>query len=250
MAQDQKSFEAPPKIKDDQPKAAILIIGNEILSGRTVDKNINFLAVELDRMNIPVREVRIVRDEMDAIVNAVRSLSQNYTYVFTSGGIGPTHDDITCDAMGVAFDRSIVEHPDALRRLQEHYGDALNEPRRSMARMPEGSELIDNHVSAAPGFRIENVHVMAGIPSILQVMFKAVEHTLVGGDPIHTESVVFHIAESLLADRLLKLQQEYSAVEIGSYPSFKHGHPSVTVLSRSRDEAALGEVVSRLKAME
>jgi len=232
---------------DPSPTAGILIIGNEILSGRTADKNINFLALELNKLHIPVREVRVVRDEIQAIVSAVRALSQTYTYVFTTGGIGPTHDDITWEAMGVAFNRPIIEHPEALKRLQLHYGDALTDARRSMAHMPEGSELIDNAVSAAPGFRIQNVHVMAGIPSILQVMFKSLEHTLVGGPVVHTESVAFHRAESLLAPMLTSLQNEYPEVEIGSYPSFKNGAPSVTIVARSKDEKALGAVVNALQ---
>ena len=174
------------------PTAAILVIGDEILSGRTRDTNMHHLATALTEVGIDLKEARFVSDDDTAIVDAIRSLSKSYDHVFSSGGIGPTHDDITADAIATAFHKRIDVREDALKILQAHYdrqGVELNEARLRMARIPDGAELIDNPVSSAPGFRLSNVHVMAGVPSIFQAMVHSVVPTLTGGLPIQSETL-------------------------------------------------------------
>lgn len=220
--------------------AAVLIIGNEILSGRTKDANLPFLGERLGELGIRLAEARVVADLKDEIVAAVNALRQRYTYVFTTGGIGPTHDDITAECVAAAFGRPLIRNPEALALLQAHYapGD-LNEARLRMANTPEGATLIENPISHAPGFRIENVHVLAGVPAIMRAMFDSLAPGLTGGPPLQSRTVTSKLPEGALAAGLGALQERYPEVDIGSYPSFRDGRPSVAVVLRATDETRL-----------
>lgn len=225
-----------------QPSAAIIIIGNEILSGRTQDKNIAYIAQGLTAKGIQLSEVRIIRDDKETIINVVNQLRQQYDYVFTSGGIGPTHDDITSESIAAAFNVALLRHPEAVRRLEEHYRDRtedLNEARLRMANIPDGGTLIDNPVSAAPGFKIENLYVFAGVPVILQAMFDNILPTLNGGEPILSRTITADITEGNLAEPLGKLQEQWPNVEIGSYPFIRNGKLGVSIVLRSTSEDTL-----------
>ena len=187
------------------PTAAMLVIGDEILSGRTRDSNMHYLAGQLTAIGVDLCEVRVVGDEQSVIISAVQSLSAAYDNVFTSGGIGPTHDDITADCIAAAFDADIDVRPDARAILQEHYtraGTELNEARLRMARIPEGAEMIDNPVSAAPGFKLANVHVMAGVPAVFEAMVASVLPTLTGGAPLVSKTLRIERGEGDIAGPL------------------------------------------------
>lgn len=220
--------------------AAIIVIGNEILSGRTKEANLAFLAERLNALGVRLMEGRIVADVETAIVKAVNECRGAYDYVFTTGGIGPTHDDITAAAIAKAFSLPLVAHPEAVARLTHHYGAAqLNEARMRMASVPQGASLIDNPISAAPGFQVDNVFVMAGVPLIMQAMFEAVRHRLVGGEPLRSSTFRTNLAEGVMASDLAALQARYPDVEIGSYPSFARREHGVRIVLRSTDEARL-----------
>ncbi|MDJ0935553.1 MAG: molybdopterin-binding protein [Kiloniellales bacterium] len=225
---------------DGPVTAAVLIIGNEILSGRTKDANLPYLGERLGELGIRLAEARVVADLKDEIVAAVNVLRQRYTYVFTTGGIGPTHDDITAECVAAAFGRPLIRNPEALALLQAHYapGD-LNEARLRMANTPEGATLIENPISHAPGFRIENVHVLAGVPAIMRAMFDSLAPGLTGGPPLRSRTVTSKLPEGALAAGLGALQVRYPEVDIGSYPSFRDGRPSVAVVLRATDESRL-----------
>ena len=236
------------------PTAAILVIGDEILSGRTRDANMHHLAKVLSEIGIDLKEARFVSDVETAILNAVRSLSTSYDHVFTSGGIGPTHDDITADAIAAAFHTHIDVRADALNILRMHYerqGIELNEARLRMARIPDGAELIDNPVSAAPGFRLGNVYVMAGVPSIFQAMMHSVLPYLTGGLPILSETVRITRGEGDIAADLSALAQTYADVTLGSYPFQKDGIHGTNLVLRSSDKdrlaSAKAELIKRLQ---
>jgi len=230
--------------------AAILVIGNEILSGRTRDANVAFLGAELAQRGIALAEVRIVRDEEPAIIAALDALRAAYTYVFTSGGIGPTHDDITAAAVARAFGRPLVEDAEAVRRLEERSpGQPLNAARRKMATIPAGASLIDNPVSAAPGFRVGNVFVLAGVPAILQAMWAALAPQLERGPALAARQVVMAVREGDLAQPLALLQGRHPTVELGSYPSFGAEGPRVAVVARGTDPAQLDRVEAELRAL-
>jgi len=222
--------------------AAVLIIGNEILSGRTQDANLAYLAKGLNEVGVRLGEARVIADVEDEIVAAVNALRARHDYVFTTGGIGPTHDDITAECVAKAFARPLIRHAEALRRLDAHYertGIELNEARLRMANTPEGADLIDNPVSSAPGFRVENVYVMAGVPRICQAMFDGIKHTLVGGAPVLTRTVQCGLPEGKLAAGLKAIQDRFGEVEIGSYPSYRAGGFGVAVVLRTTDAAVL-----------
>ncbi|MDJ0971238.1 MAG: molybdopterin-binding protein [Kiloniellales bacterium] len=225
---------------DGPVTAAVLIIGNEILSGRTKDANLPYLGERLGELGIRLAEARVVADLKDEIVAAVNVLRQRYTYVFTTGGIGPTHDDITAECVAAAFGRPLIRNPEALALLQAHYapGD-LNEARLRMANTPEGATLIENPISHAPGFRMENVHVLAGVPAIMRAMFDSLAPGLTGGPPLRSRTVTSKLPEGALAAGLGALQVRYPEVDIGSYPSFRDGRPSVAVVLRATDESRL-----------
>ena len=223
--------------------AGVVLIGNEILSGRTRDGNLHWLGQQLGELGIRLCEARVVEDETPAIIEAVHALGARNRYVFTTGGIGPTHDDITTAAVAEAFGRPLVEHPEARRRLLDFYGPAgLTAPRLKMAIVPEGAELIDNPVSAAPGFRIGNVFVLAGVTNIMQAMFRAIAPTLEHGAPILARSIEAPLGESRIAEGLADLQSQHPEVAIGCYPRGQAGRPAVCVVVRGRDEALLARV--------
>ena len=235
---------------DTAPTAAILIIGNEILSGRTQDANLGWLAGRLVELGIRIGEARVIPDIETDIVATVRALSERYSYVFTTGGIGPTHDDITAEAIARAFGVPLVEDPEAAGRLRRHYGPENVTPARlRMARIPQGATLIDNIVSAAPGFRIANVFVMAGVPAIMRAMFDWLAPSLVGGARMLDRTISCALGESMLAERLSAIQDRHPDVEIGSYPFFKAGRFGVSLVARGTDAAALESVAGEIAAM-
>ncbi|MEM6407636.1 MAG: molybdopterin-binding protein [Pseudomonadota bacterium] len=232
------------------PTAAMLVIGDEILSGRTRDANMHHLAGQLTEAGISLQEVRVVADMHERIVEAVRALSGAYTYVFTSGGIGPTHDDITADAVGAAFGAKVDVREDARALLEAHYaktGSDLNDARLRMARIPEGATLIDNPVSTAPGFKIENVHVMAGVPAIFNAMVQSVLPSLTGGAPLLSETLRVDRGEGDLAGPLGSVAQELPQLSFGSYPFQRDGVHGANIVVRGTDRAELNAAVSRLR---
>ncbi|MGX9351899.1 competence/damage-inducible protein A [Shimia sp. W99] len=234
------------------PTAAMLVIGDEILSGRTRDANMHFLAGELTKHGVDLREVRIVADDREMIIAAVQALAGAYDTVFTSGGIGPTHDDITADCIAAAFGRSIDVRSDARALLQAHYdnsGQELNEARLRMARIPDGATLIDNPVSVAPGFKVENVHVMAGVPSVFQAMVASVLPTLTGGAPLLSQSLQIMKGEGDIAGPLGALAADYSDLSIGSYPFQKDGVFGANIVIRGTDGARVDAAMTRLAEM-
>jgi molybdenum cofactor synthesis domain-containing protein len=231
--------------------ASVLIIGNEILSGKTQDANLQFMGEAFARLGIKLVEARVIRDEPDVIAAVVNELAARYTYVFTTGGIGPTHDDLTAASVANAFGVELVLDEDASQRLGRGSRE-LTPARLKMAMIPEGASLIDNPISHAPGFRIENVFVMAGIPSIARAMFAAIEHELKGGDPILSESVDIFASEGDIATPLDEIAKRHTEVEIGSYPFSREGRYGASLVVRGTDPAriaaALGEIREKLLA--
>ncbi len=224
------------------PTAAVLLIGDEILSGRTKDRNLGYIADYLGALGIDLKEARVVADVEDEIVAAVNALRSRYTYVFTTGGIGPTHDDITADAIAEAFGTAIVHDPKAVEILLNYFreiGREPNEARMRMARVPAGASLIENTVSKAPGFQMGNVFVMAGVPKIMQTMLEAITPRLAQGTPMQSRSIEFLGGEGDVAKPLGDIQSRFPQVSIGSYP-FQSAHGFATnLVLRSRDIAAL-----------
>ena len=199
--------------------AGFIIIGNEILSGRTQDQNLNFLAKNLVEMGITLKEVRVIGDFEDEIIETVNILKSKYDYVFTSGGIGPTHDDITTESIAKTFNQQLILHPLAHEILIKHYGkENVNQARLKMAYLPSNASLLDNPVSSAPGFRIDNVFVMAGVPKIFQAMFMACKKELICGEKIISREIKINLTESSIAQDLTKLQLQYPDIAMGSYP--------------------------------
>ena len=234
------------------PTAAMLVIGDEILSGRTRDANMHFLAGKLTEAGIDLREMRVVGDVPDAIQSAVRALSEAYTYVFTSGGIGPTHDDITADNIAAAFGVAIDVREDARAILQAHYdrsGLEMNAARLRMARIPEGAALIENPISAAPGFILHNVYVMAGVPSIFEAMVASVLPTLTGGTPLTSRSLTIHRGEGDVAAPLTDLAARYPALSFGSYPFQRDGAYGTNIVIRGQDAAMVEAALADLAAL-
>ncbi len=230
--------------------AAILVIGDEILSGRTKDKNIGYIAEYLTNIGIELRQVRIVPDVEDEIVAALNALRARYTYVFTTGGIGPTHDDITADSVAAAFGVSIDHDPRAIAMLAERFPpDQLNEARLRMARIPAGADLIANSVSKAPGFNIGNVYVMAGVPSIMQAMLDVVAPTLQTGVKILSDTVRAGLREGDIGTALAEVAKAHPDVSIGSYPFFSDAGPDTNVVVRSREADKLTAAMEAVKAM-
>ncbi|MCY7281456.1 MAG: competence/damage-inducible protein A [Sphingomonas bacterium] len=219
--------------------AALVVIGDEILSGRTQDRNVGQIASWLNVQGIRLAEVRVVADVESAIVEAVNGLRARNDYLFTTGGIGPTHDDITVDAVAVALGVGVVVHPEARAILEHYYADkgGINEGRLRMARVPEGAELIPNRMSAAPGIRIGNLFVMAGVPHITAGMLDALTGTLEGGRPLVSVTIGAFAPESEVAELLRSAEQANDGVSIGSYPFFKQGKVGGNFVVRSEDEA-------------
>ncbi|HYV87625.1 MAG TPA: molybdopterin-binding protein [Candidatus Polarisedimenticolia bacterium] len=229
--------------------AAILVIGDEILSGRTQETNLNYLARFLGALGIDLKEGRIVPDIEAEIVMAVNALRSTYDYLFTTGGIGPTHDDITADAIAKAFGVPIHHHPEALAILEPRYKPGeFNEMRRRMARIPEGGILIRNSVSAAPGFQIENVFVMAGVPMIMRAMLEDVAPRLKRGAPVHICTVTARVAEGRIAAALARIQSEHKTVAIGSYPFYREDGSGTQLVARGRDSAAVSAAAEAIEA--
>ncbi len=213
--------------------ACVLIIGNEILSGRTQDANLAFLAQGLNEAGIRLREARVIPDDHDVIVSTVNEVRRGFDYVFTTGGIGPTHDDITAQCIADAFGVALIVHPEARRLLESHYPPGhLNEARLRMAMVPEGAALLPNPISRAPGFRIGNVHVLPGVPSIMQGIFEQLKYRLVGGDTVLSRSVSCHLAEGTLARDLAELQERYPDVRVERVVAWDN--PAHALLEQSR----------------
>ena len=232
------------------PTAAMLVIGDEILSGRTRDANMHYLAGQLTERGIDLKEVRVVSDDAGAIIAAVKALSAGHDHVFTSGGIGPTHDDITADCIAAAFGAHIDVRADARALLQAHYdrsGQELNEARLRMARIPDGATLIDNPVSTAPGFSLGNVHVMAGVPSVFKAMVASILPSLTGGAPLLSRTLQLFKGEGDLAGPLGVFAQDYPDLSVGSYPFQKDGIYGSNIVVRGSDAVALDLAMAELE---
>jgi molybdenum cofactor synthesis domain-containing protein len=228
--------------------AALVVIGDEILSGRTQDKNIAQVAGWLQVQGIRLVEVRVVPDVEDAIARAVNALRAAHDYLFTTGGIGPTHDDITVDAIAKAFDVPVVVHPKARRILEAYYATrgGITDTRLRMARVPQGADLIPNRMSGAPGIKIGNVHIMAGVPHICAQMLDALTGTLEGGAPLISETIGCWVAESEVADLLREVEKAHPQCQIGSYPFFREGKVGANFVIRSTDAEELGSCADTL----
>ena len=231
------------------PTAAMLVIGDEILSGRTRDSNLHHLAQELTRIGITLCEARVVADDHADIVAAVRALSAGHDHLFTSGGIGPTHDDITADAVAAAAGVPISHRPDAMALLQAHYDRAglpFNDARQRMARIPDGAVLIDNPVSTAPGFTLGNVHVMAGVPNIFEAMLAGLLPRLTGGAPLLSQTLRVLRGEGEIATAFGALAAQYPDLSMGSYPFVQQGAHGTNLVVRGTNPARLDEAMLRL----
>jgi molybdenum cofactor synthesis domain-containing protein len=230
--------------------AALLVIGNEILSGETRDANLAFLGAELTGLGIRLAEARVVADDEGAIVAAVNELRRRFDYVFTTGGIGPTHDDITAASVAKAFGRPLTLHPEAHRILQAYYKPSeLNAARLRMAHTPEGADLVENPISGAPGFQVENVFVLAGIPSVMRAMFESLRHRLTGGERVLSHTIVAELPEGRMAEGLGAIQAANPDVEIGSYPFHKEGRYGSRLVMRATDPERLGLVGDEVAAL-
>ena len=224
--------------------AGIIIIGDEILSGRTKDTNINWIATELNNIGVRLIEARIISDDSETIIETVKTFTKKFTYVFSCGGIGPTHDDITTESVASAFNQKLVKDPEAMRRLKIHYEGTnieFNEARQKMAIIPTNSILIDNPVSSAPGYKIENLFVFAGVPKIMQGMFSTILHDLVGGIKLKSKTVSSNVGEGLIAKDLEQIEKKFKTVKIGSYPYFKPGNFGTSIVLRSEYESLLNQ---------
>ncbi|MCH8685804.1 competence/damage-inducible protein A [Pedomonas mirosovicensis] len=219
--------------------AALVIIGDEILSGRTQDANLAYLAKWLNVQGIRLREARVVPDIEAEIVEAVNACRARHDYVFTTGGIGPTHDDITIDAIAKAFGVPVIVHPEAEAMLRAYYGDALTDARLRMARVPEGAELVPNALSAAPGIRIKNVYILAGVPGVARAMLHALDGRLEGGRPVLSRTIGAKVGESTVADLLAATEAAHPGVQVGSYPFWRGGEPNANFVIRSTDPQAM-----------
>ncbi len=250
MASNIESATTDAEITSELVTAAVLVIGDEILSGRTKDKNIGYIADHCTAIGIQLKEVRIVADEQDDIVAALNALRARWTYVFTTGGIGPTHDDITADAIAKAFDVTIDEDPRAMALLIPYYqrrGLELTPGRRRMGRIPKGADLVENSISIAPGFMIGNVITMAGVPSIMQVMLDAVTRKLRTGRKMLSDSIDLTHPEGVVAELFGAHQKEFPDVAMGSYPTFRDNRPQVQLVLRSTDADRLQLAASGLR---
>jgi len=230
--------------------AALVVIGDEILSGRTQDKNVAQIAAWLNVQGIRLAEVRVVADREEAIVEAVNTLRARNDYLFTTGGIGPTHDDITVDAIAAALGVDVEHHPRAVETLTRYYETrgGITEARLRMARVPAGADLIENRVSGAPGIRTGNIFIMAGVPHITAGMLDALTGTLEGGRPVVSKSIGGWVAESEVADTLRQAEKSHEGVAIGSYPFFREGRVGANFVVRSPDEALVDRCLADLTA--
>lgn len=236
---------------DANPTACLLVIGNEVLSGRTQDANIRFLATKLGELGIPLREVRVIPDIRATIVDTINEVRPKFTYIFTTGGIGPTHDDITSECVAEAFDVPWEPHPVAWARMEAAYRPGeFNAARQRMATMPRGCVLIDNGMSVAPGFKIGNVHVMAGVPRVMQSMFGWLAPSLERGRRIESRAVhVVGLPEGLLAEPLKAIQDRYPDLDVGSYPFYRPTGNGVTLVSKGVSAADAEAATAEITAM-
>ncbi len=235
---------------ENNPTAILIIIGNEILSGRTRDANLSFIGQRCEELGIELIEARVVMDEEHAIIDAVNTSRDQCDYVFTTGGIGPTHDDITSASIARAVGIKLERNPDAVAAMDAYYPPGkLNEARLRMADMPVGAVLIDNPVSGAPGFQVQNVFVLPGVPSIMQAMFDGITDRLTGGLPVITVSIKTDLTEGSIAPKLAAIQTMCPDVSIGSYPFFKAGMLGVNLVLRSTDENNLQSAIDKVKSL-
>jgi molybdenum cofactor synthesis domain-containing protein len=238
------------KLQKSNPTAAVIIIGNEILSGRTRDANLSFIGSRCDELGIDLKEARVIQDDQQTIVDTVNFYRKSIDYIFTTGGIGPTHDDITAASIARVFNVDLERNTEAVTTMNKYYPEGkLNEARLKMADIPLGAVLIDNPVSAAPGFQMENVFVLPGVPSIMQAMFDGMTDRLVGGLPMLTESVKTDLPEGTLAPDLAIIQDIYPEVSIGSYPFFRIGMLGVNLVLQSTDNYSLQQTTDKVKDM-
>lgn len=230
--------------------AALLVIGDEILSGRTQDKNVAQVALWLNMQGIRLSEVRVVPDDMAVIGHAVVELKARNDYLFTTGGIGPTHDDITVDAISRALGVSVVIHPRARKALEDYYAGrgGLTDARLRMARVPDGAELIENRMSGAPGIRMGNIFILAGVPHIAGLMLEALSNRLEGGRPMLSRTIGCWVAESEVADLLRETEEAHAGSQIGSYPFFKEGKVGANFVVRSIDAATVDSCIAAIGA--
>ena len=230
--------------------ACVILIGNEVLSGRTQDANLAYLGKRLDELGIRMAEARVIADREDAIVATVNACRAAFDYVFTTGGIGPTHDDITAACIAKAFGVALERNPQALALLHQHYKpEEVTEARLTMADIPAGARLIDNPVSKAPGFQMDNVFVLAGVPRIMQAMFEGLKERLAGGAPVLSKTIAAFVPEGVMASPLAGLQEKYGDVEIGSYPFFRGGKPGTSIVLRGRGEGRIKAAAKELRAV-
>ena len=228
--------------------ACVLIIGNEILSGRTADSNLNYIALTLGGWGIQVREARVIPDVVDDIVSAVNAARDRYHYVFTTGGIGPTHDDITVDCIAKAFDVPIVEHPDIAARIKTRPAPPeVMAARLRMARVPEGATLVENQTGGPQGFRMDNVFVMAGIPMVMQAMLSSLEGQLDTGPVVRSRTVTAYLGESQLAGALADIQNRFPEIDLGSYPFFRKERYGTSLVMRGVDEGRLDAMLAEVE---
>lgn len=230
--------------------AALIVIGNEILSGRTVDQNINWLAIELAEIGIYLDEVRVIADDRDKIISTVNEFKFRYKYIFTTGGIGPTHDDITIESIGLALNKKLILTDEVKQVFIDHYKERLNDNRLKMGYLPEGGVNIKTNNTATAGFKIDNIYVFAGIPKIMREAFNSIKHELKGGQLIISNSLTIYKLEGDIAEKLSAIQDEFPEVEIGSYPFYdddvsKNG---VNIVLRSCDQNKLDLAINKLKS--
>lgn len=233
------------------PTACLVVIGNEVLSGRTQDANIQFLATRLGQIGIPLREVRVIPDVAETIIATVNDVRARFDQVFTTGGIGPTHDDITSECVAAAFGVPWEPHPEAWARMERHYQPGeFNAARQRMATMPRGATLIDNPISIAPGFSIGNVHVMAGIPRVMQAMFESLAPRLAGGPPIVSRAVhATGLPEGRIAEGLAAIQARFADLDIGSYPYYRLNGTGVAIVVKGTDPAAADAAIAAVRTL-
>jgi len=230
--------------------AGALIIGNEVLSGRTEDANLNWMARRLTDLGIRLREARVIPDIEEMIVGAVNEMRSAYDYVLTTGGIGPTHDDITAACIAKAFGVKIHRHPEAVKLLEAYIpADRLNEARLKMADVPVGGELIENPVSRAPGFRMDNVFVMAGVPSIMRAMFDSFAPLLIGGPKVLSQAVATYLPEGTVAEGLGEIQARHPEADIGSYPFYRDNKYGCSLITRTADAEELAACAEEIRAL-
>ncbi len=234
----------------DTVTACVLVIGNEILSGRTQDKNINYIALGLNDIGVRLREVRVIPDVSETIVDTLNECRAAFDYVITTGGIGPTHDDITSECVAAAFGVGMHRDDSVVALLQSYMKNTpLNEARLRMATFPDGAELISNPVSAAPGYRLDNVFVLAGVPQIMQAMFDSSKNLMVGGDIMLSRAISVQLGEGAIAPGLAELQDRYPDIDIGSYPAMRQRRFGVSVVLRGTDATRLDTALGELKEM-